>query len=934
MENDESTLSQNHSGTGHNVAGDMNVYNFGKHDFATDLAVAILVGSWDESKADDISLIEYVTNEKYTEWILKIRQIESGSNSPLQHDSGRWVSVNRLVTWHDVASRLFKDHLDRFKEKSILVLSSLHPKFDLDPEERYAAAIYGKVQSHSALIRKGISEGLALLSTEKEALTNCPDGYGELIAGSVVKEVFNSGNWILWASTQDIQPIMAEVSPDEFLDAVEAAVIHSEKPFNNLFSHEGVGGITGTNYMTGLLWALEKLAWSPVYLIRCVVLLGELDGHDPGGNWANRPGNSIVDILLPWVPHTTASFEKRLASIKALEREFPETAWKVLLQLLPTGHGFTPGISKPEWRQFIPEDFNKEVSQADYIKQVIEYGKYVVELSNKDLSRLPKLVDHLDHLHEEAFNASINLLKNYSESNAPSIEKYILWIELLKFVNKHRKFSDADWSLPSDILDKLEPVVSNLQPEDKELLYRRLFTNNNMDLYEEKGNWREQEVAISEARNEAILELFTEGGYGLVLKFSSAVESASLVGSSLAAIVDDENERLLLDQLKKDDASSNNFISGYVWNRNYLTKGAFVEELNFDQWKADDAAILLLLLPFSPKTWDMVESILGEGSKYLYWKHVYVNAYQCDDEESLYRSIEILLEHGRPLSSIHCLYRLLHSKKALRIAPTVRSLMEAVNTSENSSNLDVYEVRELIQYVQECDQVSDDDRFRIEWAYLPLISSKRSDDGSPKYLERRLASDPEFFCEIVGLAYKSDKGDESVELSEAQKNIAKNAYELLDGWKVIPGTLKDGSFDAKGFDCWFDIVSKTSRETGHSYPILRVLGKVLINASESEDGLWIERKIAEFLNQRELDEVRSAYSLAVYNSRGVHWVDPEAKPEIKLSEEYQAKSEAIDLLGLQRFSRTLREISEGYASEAESIIKRHSKSLRIHSDEI
>ena len=47
MENDESTLSQNHSGMGHNVAGDMNVYNFGKHDFATDLAVAILVGSWD-----------------------------------------------------------------------------------------------------------------------------------------------------------------------------------------------------------------------------------------------------------------------------------------------------------------------------------------------------------------------------------------------------------------------------------------------------------------------------------------------------------------------------------------------------------------------------------------------------------------------------------------------------------------------------------------------------------------------------------------------------------------------------------------------------------------------------------------------------------------------------------------------------------------------
>jgi hypothetical protein len=483
MENKESALSQNHSGPGHNIAGDMTVYNFGKHDFATDLAIAILIGSWDESKADDISFIEYVTNENYTDWVLKIRQIESATNSPLQHESGRWITLNRSVTWHDIASRLFKDHLDRFKEKSVCILSSLDPKFDLKPEERYAASIYGKVQSHSTSIRKGISEGLALMSTVKSSLTNCPDSYGEFIARSVVKEVFDSGNWVLWASTQDIQPVLAEASPDEFLDAVETAVIHSEKPFNTLYSQEGVGGITGANYMTGLLWALEKLAWSPIYLTRCIVLLGEMDSHDPGGNWANRPSNSIVDILLPWLPHTTASFERRLASIKALEREFPETAWKILLQLLPSNHGFTSGTSKPEWRDFIPDNFKKEVSQGDYIKQVIEYGNYLVELSNKDLSRLPKLVDHLDHLHEEAFNATVVLLISYSKSDASATDKYALWIELLNFVNKHKKFSNADWALASNNLDKLESVVSKLQPVDKELLYRRLFTNRNMDLY-------------------------------------------------------------------------------------------------------------------------------------------------------------------------------------------------------------------------------------------------------------------------------------------------------------------------------------------------------------------------------------------------------------------------------------------------------------------
>jgi hypothetical protein len=187
---------------------------------------------------------------------------------------------------------------------------------------------------------------------------------------------------------------------------------------------------------------------------------------------------------------------------------------------------------------------------------------------------------------------------------------------------------------------------------------------------------------------------------------------------------------------------------------------------------------------------------------------------------------------------------------------------------------------------------------------------------------------------LVSLAYKSDKDAEDIELSEAQKNIAKNAYDLLDGWKVIPGTREDGSFDSNDFKCWFEQVSNISRISGHTYPILRVIGKVLFHAPESSEGLWIEQTLAEFLNQRELDEVRNAYTLAVYNSRGAHWVDPEAKPEIKLAEKYQERSEYIDLMGLQRFSRTLREIAERYASEAESIIKMHSQSLGVPSDEI
>ena len=93
----------------------------------------------------------------------------------------------------------------------------------------------------------------------------------------------------------------------------------------------------GRNYMTGLLWALETLAWHTDYLMRAIVLLGELAALDPGGNWSNRPSNSLIDILLPWHPQTCAPIPKRNKSaVAALVREQPIEGGNCCLRCYPT----------------------------------------------------------------------------------------------------------------------------------------------------------------------------------------------------------------------------------------------------------------------------------------------------------------------------------------------------------------------------------------------------------------------------------------------------------------------------------------------------------------------------------------------------------------------------------------------------------------------
>jgi len=97
------------------------------------------------------------------------------------------------------------------------------------------------------------------------------------------------------------------------------------------------------NYLTGLWWALESLAWSEKYLSAVAFLLCRCAEIDPGGNWTNRPGNSLVDIFLPWHPQTCASIEKRAEVVVEVAEAHPGIGWKLLLSLLPTSHAATSG---------------------------------------------------------------------------------------------------------------------------------------------------------------------------------------------------------------------------------------------------------------------------------------------------------------------------------------------------------------------------------------------------------------------------------------------------------------------------------------------------------------------------------------------------------------------------------------------------------------
>ena len=129
---------------------------------ASDLVIAELLGSWQESSDADRLIVEGLSGNPYGEWIDKMREVMLNRATPLTHRDGNWRFAARYEGWFVLGPMVFDDQLYRLETAATTVLMERDPQFELPADERYSAAIYGKVFVHSNLLRNGLAESLAL----------------------------------------------------------------------------------------------------------------------------------------------------------------------------------------------------------------------------------------------------------------------------------------------------------------------------------------------------------------------------------------------------------------------------------------------------------------------------------------------------------------------------------------------------------------------------------------------------------------------------------------------------------------------------------------------------------------------------------------------------------------------------------------------------
>jgi hypothetical protein len=640
-----------------------------------------------------------------------------------------------------------------------------------------------------------------------------------------------------------------------------------------LFSEETEGIISPVSYHTGLLWALEALAWSPEYLARAALLLARLHRLDPGGRLSNRPGNSFRSIFLVWYPQTSATSDQRLRVLGTVLLREPESGSELLCRILPSGHDWSSGTSKPKWREWVP-DSGPSATVAEHWNAVDQITRLLAEAAGTSGTRWVNLIEKLGQLPKDTHDFVVEKLLRLPVRKISTPDRVAIWDALRTLVSRHRGFADADWALPAAEVNRISKAYKRLEPRDLILKYAWLFADSPALMRPREDEWEIHQARVQDRRNKALVEVYRKLGIDGIANLLASVARPYELGSALgiAAILSDEDEDELLRRTVTEDDLQRAFVQPYLHHRFRARGWGWTEDkLNRVLSSAHGRATLLASLPYSDQVWDRVEAFGGEVER-LYWTRV-GPVYWIEGDTNAARPIKALLRFGRPFTALDSLFMLDHRKLVIPSKLVVAALEQAAQTNPADDPVNIqslgYHVGELLTKLEKSGEVSEDQIARLEWLYVPLM--RHQSTRRPKFLHRELERNPDFFAEIVSCIYRgeSEEADTSPEAS-ARAHVA---WELLDGWHGVPGKQDGGELDEEALRGWCTKARAAIRARGRRIGDT-VIGETLRYAPPGPDGAWPAIPVRNLIEDWASEDLEHGLEIEVYNSRGVVTKDP------------------------------------------------------------
>ena len=294
---------------------------------------------------------------------------------------------------------------------------------------------------------------------------------------------------------------------------------------------------------------------------------------------------------------------------------------------------------------------------------------------------------------------------------------------------------------------------------------------------------------------------------------------------------------------------------------------ALVQELLEKGYSDKAVANALIVARSGQELWQYIET-LGEGVHQEYWLRMRPIFNDLTNEEVI-EGINKLLQYRRFSSAVREAW--LHGSDLP--SSILIEVLRKWDTGESlePSSLCGCEIGCIFKELNSRSDIDKKTLLELEWLYLSLLTRDGTQAGVP-HLEQELASNPEFFVQLLRWLYqledKDGQREEQEGLSaEQRQNAAERSRLMLEAWEKIPGMQEDGTIDGIKLREWIDKARALARECDRLEIADSHIGQLLAKYPE-DSPYWPERKIFQVIEDINTEGLKVAYSNGMYNKRG------------------------------------------------------------------
>ena len=430
-------------------------------EVAKSLIPMTLVGAWHAKSNADHEVVSTLSDRPYQETegaIVCLLQSQSDDCPVWSVGEYRGVA-SKIDALFACKHYVTEKNLDDFFFLAEYVLSESDPKLDLPEGKRWAAGLYGKVRNHSTALRDGLCETLVILSVHGNNLFRERFGINiESRVSSLIRRLLTPLTLDKLLSHDRDLPHYAEAAPDEFLKLIEEDLRQPQPIVMGLLKPVESGNLFSSPSRTGLLWALECLAWK--HLGRVSLILAQLSRVVINDNWLNKPIFSLYATYRSWLPQTAASLKERIKALEILMDKFSDIGWQICIAQFQTGSKIGHFSHRPRWRNDA-SGAGRPVTRKEFDEFRSKALALALAWPEHDQNTLGALVKRLPDMSEESQDLVWDLIDTWADSEADEKAKAGLreLIRVLAFTRRGRvhRLKDATKNRAHMAYEKLQP---------------------------------------------------------------------------------------------------------------------------------------------------------------------------------------------------------------------------------------------------------------------------------------------------------------------------------------------------------------------------------------------------------------------------------------------------------------------------------------------